>query len=233
MTDAVSILNGVSPAWFLIAAGLLAWASPRSELRKALMMLGPIGALAAWFATGETGVYGVLDLGPVVLETFRLDGLSRVWALVFILISFINAVYALHERNRMTDGAALIYAGSAVGAVFAGDMLTLFFFWELTALASAPLIFAVGTPEAQRAGLRYLAIQVLSGVMLLGGAAMWASQTGSWAFDAIGTGSWAGIILMLAFGLKAGFPLLHMWIPDAYPKATGVGSVDEDRRRYR
>ena len=38
MTDAVSILNGVSPAWFLIAAGLLAWASPRSELRKALMM---------------------------------------------------------------------------------------------------------------------------------------------------------------------------------------------------
>lgn len=225
MTDAVSVLNGVSPAWFLILAGLLAWASPHSEVRKALMMLGPIGALAAWFATGETGVYGVLDLGPVVLETFRLDGLSRVWALVFILISFINGVYALHDRNRMTDGAALIYAGSAVGAVFAGDMLTLFFFWELTALASAPLIFAVGTPEAQRAGLRYLAIQVLSGVMLLGGAAMWASQSGSWAFDAIGLGTPAGLILLLAFGLKAGFPLLHMWIPDAYPKATGVGSV--------
>lgn len=225
MTDALSFLNGVSPAWFLMLAGLLAWASPRSELRKALMLLGPIGALCAWFATGETGVYGVIDLGPVVLETFRLDNLSRVWALVFILISFINGVYALHDRNRMTDGAALIYAGAAVGAVFAGDLLTLFFFWELTALASAPLIFAVGTPEAQRAGLRYLAIQVLSGVILLGGAAIWASQTGSWAFDAIGTGSWAGIIMMLAFGLKAGFPLLHMWLPDAYPKATGVGSV--------
>jgi len=225
MSDAVSILNGVSPAWFLILAGLLAWAAPWSTARKALMLAGPVLALAGWFATRETGVYGVIELGPVVLETFRFDALSRIWALVFILISFINGVYALHERNRITDGAALIYAGAAVGAVFSGDLLTLFFFWELTALASAPLIFAVGTPEAQRAGLRYLAIQVLSGVLLLGGAAVWASATGSWAFTAIGTESAAGVILLIAFGLKAGFPLLHMWLPDAYPKATGVGSV--------
>jgi len=225
MTDALALLHGVSPAWFLIVAGLLAWAVPSSLGRKALMLAGPVLALLAWFATRETGVYGVIDLGPVVLETFRFDGLSRLWALVFILIAFVNGVYALHERNRMTDGAALIYAGAAVGAVFSGDLLTLFFFWELTALASAPLIFAVGTSEAQRAGLRYLAIQVLSGVLLLGGAAIWASQTGSWSFDAIGTDNVAGVILLLAFGVKAGFPLLHMWLPDAYPKATGVGSV--------
>ena len=225
MTEALSILHGVSPAWFLVIAGLLAWAVPWSGVRKALMLGGPILALAAWFATREPGVYGVIDLGPITLETFRYDALSRVWALVFILIAFVNGVYALHERNRMTDGAALIYAGAAVGAVFAGDFLTLFFFWELTALASAPLIFAVGTAQAQRAGLRYLAIQVLSGVALLGGAAVWAAQTGSWAFNDIGVDSPAGIVILLAFGLKAGFPLLHMWLPDAYPKATGVGSV--------
>jgi len=225
MPDILAVLNGVSPAWFLIVAGLLAWGVPWSPVRKALMLIGPCFALLAWFATHETGVYGVIDLGPFQLETFRFDSLSRIWVLVFILIAFINGVYALHERNRMTDGAALIYAGAAVGAVLSGDLLTLFFFWELTALASAPLIFAAGAPMAHRAGLRYLAIQVLSGVLLLAGAAVWASQTGSWGFDAIGADSAAGVMLLLAFGVKAGFPLLHMWLPDAYPKATGVGSV--------
>ena len=225
------LLSELSPGFALIAAGLLALAMPSHILRKALMIAGPLAGLALWFMVREPGVYGVLDLGPFTLETFRFDSLSRIWALVFLLISFINGIYALHERSRWADGASLIYAGSAVGAVFAGDLLTLFFFWELTAIASAPLIFAAGGAVARRAGLRYLAIQVLSGVLLLGGAAVWANQTGSWSFggmDAVGvfdTSSAAGIAILIGFGIKAGFPLLHMWLPDAYPKATGFGAV--------
>ena len=78
--------------------------------------------------------------------------------------------------------AAMLYAGSALGAVFAGDMITLFVYWELTAIASVFLIWAdpVHLPEGERAaqrersyraGLRYLIIQVLSGVILLAGVA--------------------------------------------------------------
>ncbi len=225
------LLQSVSPAFALIAAGLLALIAPSHMIRKALMIAGPLAGLALWFLVREPGVYGLIAVGPLTLETFRFDALSRVWALVFLLISFINGVYALHERSRWADAASLIYAGSAIGAVFAGDLLTLFFFWELTAIASAPLIFAAGGAVARRAGLRYLAIQVLSGVLLLGGAAVWASQTGSWRFGGLNetgvfdTASAAGIAMLIGFGVKAGFPLLHMWLPDAYPKATGFGAV--------
>ena len=225
------LLQPLSPAWPLILAGLLALALPWSAARKALMIAAPLAGLALWFATREPGIYGVIEIGPFTLETFRFDGLSRVWALVFLLVSFINGIYALHERSRWADAASLVYAGSAVGAVFAGDLLTLFFFWELTAIASAPLIFAAGGAVARRAGLRYLAIQVLSGVLLLGGAALWAAQAGSWSFGGLNaTGVFdlsgpAGWLILIGFGIKAGFPLLHMWLPDAYPKATGFGAV--------
>ncbi len=225
MTDLFGFLHGLSPAWPLILGGVVALAVPQQALRKAIMIAAPLVAIACWFATREPGIYGVIELGPVTLETYRFDALSRVWALVFVLIAFINAIYAFHERGPISDASSLIYAGSAVGAVFAGDLLTLFFFWELTAIASAPLIFAAGGAKARRAGLRYLAIQVLSGVLVLGGAAMWASETGSWAFEALNLESAAGWLLLIGFGIKACFPLLHMWMPDAYPKATAFGAV--------
>ncbi|MBI1265054.1 MAG: Na(+)/H(+) antiporter subunit D [Alphaproteobacteria bacterium] len=225
MTELFGALHGVNPALFLIAGGALTLALPWHHARKAVMLAAPLLGLAAWFATREPGVYAIIELGPLTLETFRYDALSRVWGLVFLLAAFLKAIYALHNHSRISDGAAMIYAGAAVGAVFAGDFLTLFVFWELTALFSAPLIFAAGTPESQRAGLRYLAIQVFSGVLLLGGAALWASQTGSWTFGDIGLDSPAGFILLIAFGIKAAFPLMHMWMQDAYPKASVVGAV--------
>ena len=65
--------------------------------------------------------------------------------------------------------AALAYAGSAIGAVFAGDLVTLFIYWEGTAIASVFLIWARRTEGAFYTGLRYLVIQIASDVILLAG----------------------------------------------------------------
>jgi multicomponent Na+:H+ antiporter subunit D len=121
--------------------------------------------------------------------------------------------------------AGLAYAGSAVGAVFAGDFVTLFIFWELLALTSAYLVFARRTQAAREAGIRYLIIQVLSGVLLLFGALMYYRDTGSLNIEYIGLGSVASWFLLIAFGIKAAFPFLHTWLTDAYPEATPVGTV--------
>ncbi len=72
-------------------------------------------------------------------------------------------------RDTVQHVAALVYAGAAIGAVFAGDLITLFVYWELTAVASVFLIWAGRTERAYRAGMRYLIIQVGSGVLLLAG----------------------------------------------------------------
>ena len=121
----------------------------------------------------------------------------------------------------------MVYAGSALGAVFAGDFITLFIFWELLAISSVFLVWARKSERSYATGFRYLVIHVISGVLLLSGALMLAHETGSIEFGHVGlagTGA-AGWILLLSFGIKAGFPLLHNWITEAYPESTPTGTV--------
>ncbi|MBR9826765.1 MAG: Na(+)/H(+) antiporter subunit D [Alphaproteobacteria bacterium] len=235
----IEALADVSPAWPVIIGGLIAAAVPNHLLRKVLALLAPILALVLWFNPETIGTYGIIEFGGFTLETFRYDNLSRIWSFVFILAAFINGLYGLHERDRLADASGLIYSGAGLGAVFAGDLLTLFFFWELTAISSVFLIWGARNNAAYKAGLRYLGIHILSGVLLLAGAVIRASETGSWAFGefwgegmeggavaaGIGLDSLGGWLIFLAFGIKCAFPFMHNWLQDAYPKATITGAV--------
>lgn len=223
----IEALYDVSPAWPVIIAGLLAAAFPIHQVRKALALIAPVLALGLWFnAPSGDHLGGIISLGGFTLETFRFDGLSRIWGLIFIIAAFINALYGLHEKDRVADAAGLIYAGAGLGAVFSGDLLSLFVFWELTAISSVFLIWGARNNAAYKAGLRYLAIHILSGVLLLTGAVIRASETGSWAFDETLTiETLGGFLIFIAFGIKCAFPFLHNWLQDAYPKATITGAV--------
>ena len=121
----------------------------------------------------------------------------------------------------------MLYAGSALGAVFAGDFITLFVFWELLALTSVFLIWARDSERSYATGFRYLIIHVVSGVLLLSGALMLAQRTGSIEFGHVGLADsgLAGWVLLIAFGIKAGFPLAHNWITESYPESTPTGAV--------
>lgn len=220
----VSVVQNLTPAAPIIAAGALAAMSPSHTLRKALMLIAPALALALW-VRAEIGNHGVITVAGLELITYRYDGLSRVFGLAFILAAFLNGLYALHERSRLQDAAALLYAGAGVGAVFAGDLATLFLFWELAAIASVFLVWAGKSRAAVNAGLRYLAIQVGSGMLLLTGLALHYVATGSLVFETLNPRAPGGLLILLAFGVKCAFPLLHPWLQDAYPKATAVGAV--------
>ena len=222
----IESLQHVSPAWPVIIGGLIAALVPNHYVRKGLALVAPVIAILLWFNVREPGTYGIIEMAGFTLETFRYDGLSRIWGLVFIIAAFINALYGLHEKDRLGDASGLIYAGAGLGAVFAGDLLTLFFFWELTAISSVFLIWGSRTQAAYKAGLRYLAIHILSGVLLLTGAVIHAETTGSWAFDdSLSIETFGGLLIFIAFGIKCAFPLLHNWLQDAYPKATITGAV--------
>ena len=118
-----------------------------------------------------------------------------------------------------------MYAGAAIAALFVGDLISLFVFWELTAISSLFQIWARRTERSYRAGLRYLVIQVGSGVLLLAGTILHYADTGSLAFEALGLVSTGTFLIFLGFGIKAAFPLLHGWLQDAYPEATVTGTV--------
>jgi len=122
--------------------------------------------------------------------------------------------------------AAMLYAGSASGAVFSGDMISLFVYWEITAISSVFLIWASRTPESYKVGLRYLVIQVGSGVLLLAGVLVRVQQTGSITFESLGSLDNIGnLLIFFSFGIKCAFPFLHNWLQDSYPQATPTGTV--------
>ena len=208
---------------FYLAALLVPFV--RGKLRTGLLIAAPILSFACLFFldhghTASLALFGY-DLKPV-----RVDELSMLFGYLFHIAGFIAIVFSLHVKDTGQHIAGLTYAGSAIGAVFAGDLITLFVFWELLAITSVYLIWARGTERAIKAGLRYLIIQVGSGVLLLAGAVLHVHQTGSIDFDFIGMdGGLSSWLILIAFGIKSAFPFMHNWLTDAYPEATPTGTV--------
>ena len=194
------------------------------RLGQVILLATPLaGGLVLLGMTADAALqWNIMNLA---LEPLRVDRLSLLFGYLFHIAAFLGVVFSLHLRDRLQSSASLLYAGSALGAVFAGDLLTLFFFWEILALTSAFLIFARKTERARRAGIRYLFIQVVSGGLLLAGTLMLYRESGSLAFNHIGLGTFASGLIFLAFGIKCAFPLLHNWLTDAYPEATVTGTV--------
>lgn len=159
------------------------------------------------------------------LIVHRADKLTMLFAYVFHIAALLGAIFAWYVDDAKHSASSLIYAGSAVGSVFSGDLVTLFLFWEIMAFSSAYLIWARRTPTASRAVIRYLMIQIVSGLLLLGGAVLYFLETGTIEFTYIGLTGTASFLIFLAFGIKCAFPLLHNWLTDTYPEATPAGTV--------
>jgi multicomponent Na+:H+ antiporter subunit D len=221
-------MNSVIP-FLPLMFGALAAIFLRGWLRNILMLAAPIvGALNLMGL--EHGVFWSLEFMGYALEPVRVDKLSMMFGYLFHLASFIAIVYALHVKDTVQHVAGLAYAASAVGAVFAGDLLTLFVFWELLALTSVFLIWARRTDRAYSSGFRYLLFQILSGVLLLAGLLIFAQVNNSLLFNHIGLehdgiaqiGAW---LIFFAFGIKCAFPFMHTWLTDSYPESTPSGTI--------
>lgn len=212
------------PPGVLLIFGALLIPLLRGRLQAAYMLLLPAMGFVHLVGLPQ-GEYGQISFFDYTLTLVRVDRLSLVFGTIFYLAVFLAVIYALHVRDKVQHVAGLIYAGSAVGAVFAGDLITLFVYWELTAISSVFLIWSRRTERAYAAGLRYLIVQVSSGVILLAGILIHLHQTGSIAFTRLGLNSLGTGLIFIAFGIKCAFPLLHNWLQDAYPEATVTGTV--------
>ena len=196
----------------------------RGSIRNVIMLATPVlSGLHLWMV--PDGIHLQFDFLDYQLIPYRVDKLSLIFGYVFHIAAFIAIVYSLHVRDTLQQVAAMMYAGSAIGAVFAGDLLSLFVFWELLAFTSVFLIWARRTQRSYTAGMRYLIIQVLSGIILLVGTLFYAAENDTLAFSFIGLEGVAGWLIFISFGIKCAFPLVHNWLTDAYPEATVTGTV--------
>ncbi|MGB0682919.1 MAG: Na(+)/H(+) antiporter subunit D [Magnetovibrionaceae bacterium] len=222
------IVDWLSPGLLLALGALIVPLLPLGA-RKVFLLALPLICIG-YLLNIEHGSYGTFTFLGQELVTVRVDQLSFVFGLIFLIAAFIGNLFAMHDDDVVQQACALIYSGSAVGAVFAGDLVTLFVYWELTAISSVFLIWASRNEEAYKTGMRYLIIQVGSGVILLSGLMVHAHETGSIAFSSFldaddNIAGLGGKLILLAFGIKCAFPFLHNWLQDAYPKATVTGTV--------
>ena len=212
------------PALLLLVGGCVVTLL-KGHLRNLVALAVPIGSAFALFALrGEPDTTWSFMGQDLIL--IRCDALAFVWAFVFHIAAFLGVLYGMHVKDRLQLGSALMYGGAAVGAVLAGDLLTLFLFWEVVAVTSTFQILARGTAASRGSAFRYLMINMVSGLFLLIGAVLQQAGKGDLAFGIMdlveSPGAWA---IFLAFGVKCGWPLLHGWIIDGYPNATPSGTV--------
>ncbi len=217
-------MSGDFPVPLLLIIGAAFVPLLRGRARAALTLLLPLLTFALVLALPH-GSHGHVDLLGTQLVLMRVDKLSLLFSYVFLLATFLAAIYALHEENVAQQAATLVYAGSALGAIFAGDLLTLFVYLEIAAVSSVILVWARRSGASFSAGMRYLVVQLAAGMLLLAGIAVRVVAGDGIAFDHIGLEGSGGWLILLGLGIKCAFPLLHNWLQDAYPEATATGTV--------
>ena len=217
-------MSNIHPGLILIATGLLALILP-SKIRQWVSLIGPALALAALLGLKESSSMTMAFTDDITMELLKVDILAWAFGLVCAVISVIAGIYSFKGCGRAEKAAALIYAGSSMSVVFAGDWISLICFWELMAVSSCYLVWAGKTLQARRACFRYLVMHFFGGNMLLGGALVVMMKSGMSIGLLTDAGSYGYWMVLIGVAVNGAIPPLHTWVPDAYPEASPSGTV--------
>lgn len=219
-----------------------------ANLREACTLLAAAGTLGVVVAmlpatlAGREAQIALFDLLPGIAIALRADPAGMIFALLAAVLWVITSVYSigymrsLHQVNQTRYYAAFaLTIGATLGAALAANLLTFVLFYELITIATYPLVVHDGTPEAVRAGRKYLAY-TLSGGLALIAATAWTYLLGlDVAFTPGGslrtltgnTGALWGLFGLLIFGVgvKTAVMPLHSWLPSAMVAPTPVSAL--------
>ena len=216
------MMNNFPPGFVMIIGALLIPFLPHI-IRQIYMLV--LILTSAYALTLGFGIHTKITLMDFEFILFQSDPLTLPFAIIFHVAAVLNVMYGAHVKLWNQHMAIMSYSGAAIAAVHAGDLFTLFVWWEATAITSVFLIFAGKTKRSYGAAFRYLIVQIGSGMFLLAGAILLMSETGDAEFRNFDINSLYGQLIFIAFGIKAAFPLLNGWLQDSYPEASEIGTV--------
>jgi multicomponent Na+:H+ antiporter subunit D len=235
------VLDVLPPAAFVLVAAILAGLLPRRPAHAVGLLGTGTAAALSWLAPSGAHLQVTL-FGAFDAVLFNVDEFSRLMGLIFGLIGAAAVLYSYaSDADSRQTAFALAYVGVSVATVYAGDWLTLIFFWELMAVFSTLLVWHYGG-RAVRAGYRYAVLHGIGGSLLLA-AIVWlladpaiGADAGGLVFsphvDGATTGGMLaadsvvpGLLAAVGIGVNVGFVGLHAWLPDTYPRPHVAASV--------
>ncbi|MEE9386758.1 MAG: Na(+)/H(+) antiporter subunit D [Nannocystaceae bacterium] len=212
------------PPGLILVVGALLMCFLRGSAWKAASLLLPLATLWGVWSVPDTPV--AVPFLDYTLEVVSLQPATRVFATIFSLMAFGGALFALNQDRRVELPAAFVYAGSAIGVTFAGDLITLFIFWEMMAIGSTIVVWSGFGETARKAGMRYVNVHLVGGVLMMAGIVAHVLDTGS--IDVVNLSSLdsaATWLILIGILINAGAPPFGSWLPDAYPEASESGMV--------
>ncbi len=161
------------------------------------------------------------------IEPLRVDKLSKAFGYIFTINAAVAMLFAFYVKKAFQNTWALVYIGSALGVIFAGDLITLYINWEIMAVSSTFVILARDTEKAKGAAFRYVLVHIFGGLLLLAGIVMNISAGNGIAFDgfAYADANIATTLILLGFLVNAAAPGVSAWLSDSYPEASVTGGL--------
>jgi len=212
-----------SPAFILLIAAVLI-GLVKGHARTAVILLAPIITLWAIWQIPD-GVQGTIKFLSYNIEPVEGSPLRRLFATIFAIMVFVGGLYSFRIAKWYELAAAFAYAAGAIGVCFAGDLITMFLYWELMAIFSTIVVWCGGTPGARAAGIRYAIMHLLGGVILKVGIEGVVIGTGSIQIQPMLATDFSTWMILIGILINAAAPPVSAWLADAYPEASPTGSV--------
>lgn len=218
-------LDMMHPGIIMIAFGILTMLLPRS-CRRPLSVVAPVCAFIAFLGLDGSSSL-VYELTPrISMQLIHFDRLTYAFMLVFCIIAVLLGIYGEGIQHRYECGMSMVYAGSVMGVVLAGDLISLIVFWEISAFASMYVIYCKHDMTSERASFRYILVHAFGGNMLLAGIIVYIVKFGNDIGNLEGMyGEPCFWLIAIGVAVNAAIPPLHSWLPDAYPESTATGTV--------
>jgi multicomponent Na+:H+ antiporter subunit D len=248
METTVSIRPLLAVLVTLIGAMLILFTGERNRnLREFWTMLASVVkfsivlSMIPFVLRGQMLEFTIIQLTPGVALQFRVDQFGLFFGILASALWIATSVYSIgyvrglneHAQTRYFFNFALCLSAT-MGIAFAGNLLTLFIFYEILTVSTYPLVAHKETEDAIMGGRKYLAYTLTAGVVILFGIIFIYTLTGTLDFKPggflLGHGSSATIIflfaiLILGFGVKAALMPLHEWLPTAMIAPTPVSAL--------
>lgn len=217
----------------------------RDEKTRNRLVLWLVGAAAAaavlLCALPERSLRLMTIEGPLYLA-LQSDALAKFFMVlisaVWLPVAAFSGPYLRHGgKGQQFQGFYTMTLGVLMGLAMADNFVTLYMFFELMSLLTAPLVLHGGTPAARRAGLKYLGYSVFGAGMALAGYFFLAHFLTDQSFTGGGALNLplaeehrpllliVFLVMMVGFGAKAGMMPMQAWLPTAHPVAPAPASA--------